>query len=311
MVLLRSGRGRRVDGLVLVNGGGGLVDALDATTGALQWRFEPLAGLDGFARRRASGPVATGSTLYLTAPSMEDVPQHSYFYALDLGSGVARWIEEVPGRPVSRPLLHDGSGYVAVKVGGIEVVEGVVRSRAEHLAVRSVALDSGTIRWEATIDSAWQVSDPLLVADRLVIATDRGTVAFDFDTGEEVWRFRTSEHFVKSTFWVAGDEVLVGTQESLHVLDAATGEVRRAIALKEGWVHGIEGDDVYLSHLERLSRHDLTTGQWVWESKLDSRPGQIREIDGWLYLTTNGEHLWGSKPKTGYLYKLNPETGKQ
>ena len=304
-----------VGDLVVVTGRK-FVDALDAATGDPRWRFEPLAGLHEFARRAPNGPEPADSTLYVTVWPWHqmDAPHNSHFHAVDMRSGTARWTVEVLGNNVTRPLIHGGSGHFAVVVGGDgESVEGQprMRSQGRHVAVRSVALESGTVRWEAAIDSATQVSNPLAGSSHVYVATDRGVVAFDMDTGDEVWQFHPNEHFVRSTFWVAGDEVLVGTQESLHVLDAATGEVRRTVSLREGWIHLIDGQDMYVSHLERLSRYDLDTGRRVWESKLDTRPHQIRVVDGWLYVTTSGEWVMGKKPKTGYLYKLNPETGKQ
>lgn len=121
-----------------------------------------------------------------------------------------------------RPPPVASVGMPAADGGGIAATYG-------HL--RLVLLDgAGRARWEAERLGLRDVA-PLLLADRVLAATDNGVAAFDRGTGAVRWDVDLGDR-ANTPVPVGADAVAVTTWDGrLAVLDVATGAVRHVVAL--------------------------------------------------------------------------------
>lgn len=291
--------------------------ALDASTSEERWRFEPLAGLHEFARRPPHRPILEDGTLYLTVwPTHQgDTPHNSYFHAVD-AVGARLWTVEVSGSHVTAPVLGERLAYFAFEVGGelreIEVDGRPVVTRGEvHVAVRAVTRDSGTVVWEARVDSTGGNIRLVASGGVVCVASGRGVAAFNAATGDGLWSFEPDGHMVAIYVGLSGEKLVVPTQEALHVLSLQSGDVMHTLRLPDdGWFHLLDGTSVYVSRPDRLARYDVSTGRRLWEARLDSRAHTVEVVDGWVYVATTGDQRMGREPKPGSLYKLDVASGK-
>ncbi|MFO0827060.1 MAG: PQQ-binding-like beta-propeller repeat protein [Phycisphaerales bacterium] len=196
----------------------GAVTCIDRATGAPRWetllvtptRAEP-AGANGGAGAApeplfaAGEPVIDGGSVFVlarkTTAQLETV---EYLFAIDLANGDVRWATFVcssggmprrSGRPASRPVVADGSVFVASSVG----------------AVARIDADDGRVRWAYRFlvpmrdlrypCEPWEMGAPAVVGESVfAIAPDQSEVVqLEKGTGRLVQSFPTGPTTVWGT----------------------------------------------------------------------------------------------------------------
>ena len=234
-------------GVVYV-GGGDLVYAVDATTGAERWRFFAEAELSAtpavaagvvfvgsrgglFAVAAATGeeiwrldigevtaPAVVSGTVYVGALGRGEL------LAVDAATGEVRWRFAIsPNDPT--PVVAGGVVYVTL----VEDYQGVL-----------VALDaaSGRERWRFAGETFLQL--PVVAAGAAYVSwwrfdKPRALVALDATSGAERWRVDTQDVGLYNPAVAAGVLYAAGTDGALHAVDAVTGE--------ENWRVPIGGEE--------------------------------------------------------------------
>jgi outer membrane protein assembly factor BamB len=187
-----------------------VVEALDARTGATQWRYAyPTSYRDdfGFDEGPRSVPVVVGGVVYTFGAEGQ-------LHAIDLGKGTRIWSEDTMRRfkvpkgffgAAGSPLVEDGR--VLANIGGANA--GIVAFDAR----------SGKVLWTATQDEASYssaVGATLGGRRYAVFLTRAGLVGLDPATGmvqfQRRWRARMAASVNAATPLVIGDLLFVSAQ---------------------------------------------------------------------------------------------------
>jgi len=136
-------------GLVYFGSSDGNVYALDASSGALRWKFKTGDVVH-------ASPAVVAGTVYVGS-------WDSYFYALDAVSGKERWRFKTGDDPV----IHNQVGIQSsASVGGGIVYFGC---RDSHLYALDQA--TGTLRWSFPAHGSWIISSPAIDDGHVYFAT--------------------------------------------------------------------------------------------------------------------------------------------
>lgn len=254
--------------------------ALDAATGAVQWRF----GLSVTA-----GAVVDDGVVYVgdggDGETLEQLmASDGRVYAIDAETGDSLWRADVQGNPVFEPVVRDDAVHfgarsyglhtfdaasgesresipldTGVSSGGVRIRDGVAYAGSQR-RVLAVDLSSGDTRWELHTES--EPRPIRLDGGRLYVGTDAGLRAVALDSGEPRWSTETG---------------------------AATGPVVGAV-VSAGLV-----DD------PGVAGFDPETGQERWRLDLPARPQRPLLADGTLYVPT----------RDGVVHVVDAQTGTE
>ena len=255
-----------------------------------------------------AGPLVIGGTIYVTAATTT--------VALDARNCAERWrADYMPDGPVSVPV-NRGAAYLDGKL-----FRGTVDG---HL----VALDSATghVLWRVSaVDVAKGealTSAPIAWRKLVFIGTAGGDLgirgrmmAFDADTGREVWRFDTipTGNQPGAESWTVSDTALKGggAMWSSYTLDTTTGELfipvgNPAPAFNPAFR---PGKDLYTNSLVVL---DAATGALKWYYQLKSPDGDDHDLGAppMLYRNSAGVPVVALAGKDGYAYGVDRRTHK-
>ena len=205
---------------VLVGAGDGGLYALDASTGAKLWR------LSTGGRVRSSPAVADG-VVYVG--SMD-----GKLYAADLETGKPRYVFETEGATLDS--AQEGYDRTSITSSPAVTEDGVFfGSRDGHLY--GIERATGARRWRfghkvdfvpGSPEVGWVVGSPAAFSGTVLVGSSDGKFfnAVRSDSGQEIWRFPTTER-VFSSGAVAGGTVFFGCDDGhLFALDASTGAER-------------------------------------------------------------------------------------
>ena len=263
------------------------------------WRFETDGSVTG-------APAVAGDTVYVLAGNAT--------YALDAATGEQRWVNTDAGG-TSSPTYHDGTLYVSTRTAEVHALDAA----------------TGETLWRAEIDphpAAAGFSSPTVAGGLVLIgsssgeeftardeATFRGSlVAFDAETGEEVWRHYTVEppHNGVAMWSSASVDIEAGvvygstgnnytgeasdTSDSIFALDLATGELLWNTQLTEG--------DVFTVANPQSDDTDFGTNPVLFEAEVD---GTLRKLVGagqksgmfWVLDRETGELVWSRRVSGG------------
>jgi outer membrane protein assembly factor BamB len=219
----------------------GYILALNAETGALQWRFKTEHSVWG-------QPSYQDGVLFVA--SLDKV-----VYALDAAEGTELWRAELDGALASQPVVDSSLVYVSSfdrKLHALDMATGEEQWAAEaqdwvwgaaaladdvvYFAdiqgnVYAVTADTGESLWTHQVMGAVQAS-PVVVGDLVYVASegDRATeegrlTALSAEDGQEVWQMNTPAP-LHTTPVVADNSIVVALQSEsalLMAFDLATG----------------------------------------------------------------------------------------
>ncbi|MFB6096005.1 MAG: PQQ-binding-like beta-propeller repeat protein [Haloferacaceae archaeon] len=265
---------------------GSYVHAVDAESGAEQWRVET----DGY---NASPAVADGAVLVAT--------YGDELLALEADTGEVRWTTETTRWQENAPTVADGTVY---------------SFDSDRGGVRALSIADGSELWshQPEIPGSPTMSTPAVADGTVFVDYDAdsglsGVSALDADTGERLWQHLHDygHHFPPT---VAGDTVIVRGADTLFAYDAADGTERwrgpastnsggayyqdvGSAAVADGTVYAPDGDD--------LVALDLASGDLQWrfgagEIAVSSAPVVA---DGTVYVGTVGGGFYALEAASG------------
>jgi outer membrane protein assembly factor BamB len=191
-------------GLVFIPSNDGGVRALDVATGALRWQRM----LDA---RAWAAPALVGDTLYVPTGLLE-LGGRGALYALDSRTGEQRWRASIDSVVSSVPAAADS--LVAITTGGYDATPGG--------SVVAIDRRSGTVGWQAT--PGGRLSDAVVVAQRVVVASSTGALEARDPAGQLRWRVDIGASRAPAVVSVGGMVVAAGAE--LVAVDPGTGAVR-------------------------------------------------------------------------------------
>ena len=157
-------------GVVYFGSGDGNVYAVDATSGALKWKFKTGDVVH-------ASPALANGTLYIGS-------WDSYFYAIDTATGRQKW------------RFKTGEDHKIYNQVGIQssavVVNGVVYFGCRDSKVYAVDAATGKERWSYSNKGSWVIATPIVRADTLYFSTsDSGMFqAVDAGTGKALYSLK-------------------------------------------------------------------------------------------------------------------------
>ena len=239
-------------GSVYFGSGDGNVYALDAASGALNWKFRT-GDVVHASPAYADGVVYVGSW-------------DSYFYAIDAKTGAEKW--RFHGG--EDPVIHNQVGFQSSPA----VVNGVVYTGCRDSKLYAIDAATGREKWHFDAAGSWVVSSPAVAQGKVIFGTSDSSLYYvlDAETGKELVR-QQGKAFVFSSPSVAGNTVYVGVLNgTLEARDLATGDLlweyrdRSVEAQRRLGAH--RGPQVQLAAalLVELARDPLvaTTGNPAW-----------------------------------------------
>lgn len=193
-------------GSVFFGSGDGNVYALDATTGALIWRF------------------ATGDVVH-ASPAISDGTifigsWDSWFYALDAATGALEWRFKTG----EDPIIHNQVGIQS----SASVSDGIVYFGCRDSNLYAVDARSGKQRWAYNNKGSWVISSPGLSSGRVYAATsDTGLFyALDAKTGAQLFSLDFRHWPMFSSPAIAGNFAYIGSHSGkLIAIDLTKGRV--------------------------------------------------------------------------------------
>jgi len=192
------------NGTLYIGSGDHNVYAIDATTGALRWKFTTGDVVH-------ASPAIAGGVVYIGSFDR-------YFYALDAATGALRW-KFLTG---DDRVIHNQIGIV----GSAAVADGIVYfgCRDSHL----YALDArdGALLWKHDEHGSWVIGSPALYDGVVYFTTSDEHIFFALDakTGRERFRSKYGT-FAYSSPSIAGGVAYYGVFDGLlYGVDARTGK---------------------------------------------------------------------------------------
>ena len=274
-----------------------------------------------------SEPLVVDGVIYFSAPL-------SKVFAVDAASGKLLWKFD----PEVRLNLSLNGSYSARTNGGVAVWNGKVYVGTGDC--RLVAIDAATAKkvWEATVCEPLQTGitgAPHIAKGKILMGfngSDDGVrgalVAYDAETGKEVWRFWTVPGDPSKPFESKALEEAARTWHGEGWWRIGGGDVWNAITYDDTTglvIFGTAGVGVDYGEMsaikatgERLFGEciiavDADTGEYVWHYQtgaegVHSENNHIVMAD----LVINGEkrHVAMTVPKNGFFYILDAKTGK-
>lgn len=147
-------------GAVYFGSGDGNVYALNAASGALQWKFKTGDVVH-------ASPAVDSGTLFIGS-------WDSYFYALDATSGKERWRFKTG----DDPDIHNQVGIQS----SAAVLDGVVYFGCRDSHLYALDTRSGHMRWSFPTEGSWVISSPAVRHGHVYFATSDSGLFYDVDS---------------------------------------------------------------------------------------------------------------------------------
>ncbi len=192
-------------GSVFFGSGDGNVYALDATTGALRWKFQTGDVVH-------ASPAFDRGTVYIGS-------WDSYLYALDATTGAEKWRFKTG----EDPLIHNQVGFQSSPA----VVDGVVYVGCRDSNVYAVDSATGKEKWKFNNQMSWVITSPAVAGGKVYFATSDSSLfhVLDAATGKPVYKQQLKAYIFASPA-VAGDIVYVAQLNgTLQARERDTGKI--------------------------------------------------------------------------------------
>jgi quinohemoprotein ethanol dehydrogenase len=274
-----------------------------------------------------SEPIVVDGVAYVSAPL-------SKVYAVEAASGKLLWKFD----PKVRLNLAINGSYSARTNAGVAVWEGKVYVGTGDCRLVAIDATSGKQAWESPVCDATQtgITGAPHVAKGLVFMGYNGSddgvrgslVAFDGETGKEVWRFWTVPGNPAKPFETKALEMAAKTWSGPDSWRIGGADVWNAITydpVTDYVIFGTAGAGIDYGELESIHPKgdklfsgcilavQAETGEYVWHYQTSS-PGLQTENNHIVMadLTIDGEkhHVAMTVPKHGFYYVLDAKTGK-
>ncbi len=283
-----------VNGVVYVGSYDKNLYALNATTGALIWKYTTGGVV-------LSSPAVVNGVVYVGSDD-------NNVYALNAATGALLWKYTADGGVESSPTVVNGVVYV-----------GANGNRKYSGEVYALSAVTGAQVWEHESGGSAELSSPAVVNGVVYIGYFNGALdALNAATGELLWEYATGYGFVGGTTispTVANGLVYTPGFDTLNelgrfdALDAATGELvwrftandNEAVASSPAVANGVVYVGTIASdHSGSLLAFDATTGAPRWGRSFTS---------GFLSSPAVANGVVYAVPSGGDWYALNAETG--
>jgi quinohemoprotein ethanol dehydrogenase len=274
-----------------------------------------------------SEPIVVDGVVYVSAPM-------SKVYAVDAASGKVQWMFD----PHVRLNQAINGSYSARTNAGVAVWDGKVFVGTGDC--RLVAIDAGSAKqlWEATVCDPTQTGitgAPHIAKGKVLMGYNgsddgiRGAlVAYDANTGKEVWRFWTVPGDPSKPYETKALETAAKTWSGKDWWKIGGGDVWTAITYDDvtGLVifgtagAGVDygeltyihpgGDKLYSGCIIAVN---ADTGEYVWHYQTSSPHRQTENnhiLMADLVIDGQQRHVAMTAPKNGFVYVLDAKTGK-
>ena len=201
-----------VSGGVVYVGGGSIVYAFDANSGAVLWTY---GGVFNGNQPISSSPTVANGIVYIGS---SDTPQGGYFYALSASNGTPLWDYNVQGAFASSPAIVNGVVYIGA-----------------YPSLYAFNATTGSVLWDYA-STAPGASAPAVVNGVVYEGSSwtDNVLAFDASSGVQIWNYSTGME-VDSSPAVVNGVVYIGagipalpysgamSEGNVYALNAATG----------------------------------------------------------------------------------------
>lgn len=284
-----------VDGTVYIGsepGPGGLVYALDATSGDQQWSTETSDGI-------FTPPTVTGGTVYVGS-------WDGRVYALDAATGEVKdgnWpftIEE--NITDSSPAVANGTVYIGSTHGGTEPFKGYVYA---------LDADTGELRGGNWPFETEAVHSSPAVANGIVYvgSLDGNVYALNASDGTVQWSYEIDQVYGSPA--VADGTVYIGSwNNKVYALDATTGEpVWNQPFQTEGSVNSpaVVNGAIYVGGGNKVYALDGASGNERWQFEIDDAvQGSPAVVNGTVYVGVHDNTVYGIGLASGTAENKSP-----
>jgi quinohemoprotein ethanol dehydrogenase len=294
----------------------------NANTLGLAWYLDFPGGMGVVAE-----PIVVDGVIYISAPL-------SIVYAVDAATGKIVWKFD----PKIRLNQAINGSYSARVNGGVAVWHGKVYVGTGDCRLIAIDAAAGTKVWEATVCEPTQTGitqAPHIAKGKILIGYNgsddgvRGSlVAYDADSGKEVWRFWTVPGDPSKPFETKALEMAAKTWQGKDSWKIGGADVWNAITYDDATglvIFGTAGAGVDYGEFESIKTSgprlfsgcilavSAETGEYAWHFQTSS-PGMQTENNHIVMadLTIGGEkhHVAMTAPKNGFFYVLDAKTGK-
>ncbi|MGZ3666038.1 MAG: outer membrane protein assembly factor BamB family protein [Ktedonobacterales bacterium] len=254
----------------------GLLNGLDAATGAFRWKL-PIRGVP-------SGLTVVSGVVYVTNSAVQYVPST---YAIDLRSGTLLW------------QISSG-GAMAVTNDAVYLANALAGSSAQPVTngfVRAYDRLNGKVLWQV---EGHPYSGLQLGGSALYTAVDNTLYAYDAHSGAKLWTKPFDSTIIQSQ--LVGTTLYLGDRAKVIAFDVTTQQVLWQFAVTYGYV-AIGDTTVCVANRDNLFGLNITTGVQAWSLHATSTYAAPTYSSGTCYADTIG----GDRAT---LYAVDAATGK-
>jgi polyvinyl alcohol dehydrogenase (cytochrome) len=264
-----------VNGTLFVGSAGGVVQALDARTGCLHWRYQA----DGPVRAAMTAVAAAGRT------SLVFSDQNGGVYAIDARSGQLHWKKRVEAHEATRltgsVTVHDGLAFVpAASWEETRSIDPSYPCCTFRGSVTALRVSDGSLVWKTYFADVPQKTG----------MTSVGTPTFG-PSGAAVWSAPTVDAARRLVYVTTGDNYshpATPTSDAVVALDLESGRVV--------WLRQTTPGDVYNS----------SCGTAGANCPPERGPDHDYGASAMLVRTPDGRELIVAGQKSGVVYALDP-----
>ena len=233
------------DGKVYFGSGDGNIYALDATTGALKWKFHT----DNVVH---ASPAAADGILYIGS-------WDTFFYAINANTGKQLW----KFKTGDDAKIHNQTGIQ----GSATVANGIVYFGCRDSNLYALDAHTGAKKWAFYNKTSWVIGTPAVRDGKVYFATSEPAFlhVVDANTGAEA--FSLNLHWPAfSSPTLAGNFLYIGTHEGkFHAIDLAAQKIAWTFQTEGSKKYGAaftdkDGDPIYNDAMPTPFFDDIVTG---------------------------------------------------